>query len=511
MAQPDTLSKLSLDTFAKYAVNLITKLIEAEAPDDGIQNVELVCLQNLFNGSPLPNKLIDLTVNRILTVLDEFLLELECKKYINKHLLSKALKSLVSRMNGKIQPESYFFKCAHKYGSAKFKSFMINNILATKRKYSLKMKVLNYQHARNSLPYRINDMRLIDPVLFSIRSHHAYTKPITCVSLSCCKYRIEAYALTQLHNLEDYQGFCDDKLISVMLSSCKSLKCLKFVYYSDVTDKSVQNFLKFECLEYLDIVNTEITSEGVTTLLNGLLEKGTSSRLKRLHFKDATLDHLNILQNLPELKVILSMNEDIHDNRALLSGLGRIKNIQGIRSSLGNYYLSHVISVLGIHLIYLSINITYTSLSTEMNVIRMIGKNCSLLKCLHITSSFNHPRESSDVTLNGFESVTCLKFKEIGEGDIERRAESGLLRCLLPKCIGLKKMSFISSRAMQSKTNFVRKLLVLNPMKDIEEVYLHAKNYSVEDDLQASDLLFTNCLNLKVVGGLKVISRGDRK
>ncbi|KAJ9577421.1 hypothetical protein L9F63_005992 [Diploptera punctata] len=98
---------------------------------------------------------------------------------------------------------------------------------------------------------------------------------------------------------------CSDDILEVLSDSCKNLKKLDVRNSTDVTDRSVEVIWRFKQLKYLDIINTSITSDGVSKIMSGehdlkvLKVELLSDQVEVLprSFPNLTLIHVRFLEN----------------------------------------------------------------------------------------------------------------------------------------------------------------------------------------------------------------------
>lgn len=149
MTQPESLSKLALDCFAKYVRELLFKMLVAgDSHDYWINSAKPICNQLQYQlVHTVPSPLADQVTNRLLMCLDDVCSQLEVlgQPSLNVEVLQNALNSIIHPDVKRIQPVPSSLRCSDVFQETIYKSPIFVSFLTRKIQTCNKLKVLNEQ------------------------------------------------------------------------------------------------------------------------------------------------------------------------------------------------------------------------------------------------------------------------------------------------------------------------------------------------------------------------------
>ncbi|KDR21533.1 hypothetical protein L798_01685 [Zootermopsis nevadensis] len=185
-------------------------------------------------------------------------------------------------------------------------------------------------------------------------------------------------------------------------STCRKLKVLDVAFSSRITNISIGAILKLVCLEELNILDTSISYEGYTKLINGLSRNTVNESLLKFGCSRLVTSHFHLLLNGFQNLVEISIKRCCCD-----SAVAGLQNLQTVRFT--DFWFSDIqalIVIKGSQLLELQLKNV-----GDINL-KVIDENCLSLKHLPISGYVRHvPQfENNDDPLPGFQSSHHLSL-----------------------------------------------------------------------------------------------------
>ena len=505
MAQPESLANLSLEALGKYACSLTCHLVVLPFKDikykkrknrtTDFQILVKTCRKfHKMIVENIPVTLANEVTNKLLSYLDNMDTRFDTIQSItfSEYVFKEIAKSIVHPAVTRIEPEHGLLDCSDIFSHNSFKNTLLTHHLLKVIDSLTNLKVLNI---RNSME------------------------------------RIDVSGIKFSPYLEEFCGECNDEGLEKLANSCKYLRSLDLCSLRDITNASIPTILKMTHLQKLNIAHTSFTSDGITVLLNALVEKGEASKLKCLVFSKYTPQHLRILENLPNLKV--SLQHDYYTFFLTLdifkmSDLYSLKNLHGLEITSSLRDLNDLLREIGHQLVFLEVTIEIIDVDEQNNVtdasdMLLIGQYCKKLRCLHISGTvygFPSMKNYTRRPLPGFQTITCLKLEvESGEKSVNTSPHKDLLYFLISQCVNIKKLTVPVDVCFFGKYELMCSVIQADFMKNVEEVYfkLCCCECTFEDagdmasdhdrDNEVVQMLIDHCPKLRVVGGVPGLNK----
>ncbi|KAJ4446601.1 hypothetical protein ANN_13298 [Periplaneta americana] len=294
-------------------------------------------------------------------------------------------------------------------------------------------------------------------------------------------------------SLREFCGKCNDKELNVIAKCCPQLMHLQLLDTDSLTDASIDSFQNFKRLETLCFGRTELSRKGFRKLIPRLMEMKS---LVYLTFRSFTVFKSSSLVALVNTFPDICIVGYIWDyNFQLLLNLQQLKGLRLVAFS-ANFRL--YFPIFGTELVYLNIN--FNNENIDLSHIILIGNVCKKLKCLKISAYVCIFSENSSISLPtpGFESLVCLNT-DFDSPNILTAAHVKLTHYLISLCLNVKRL-FVGLTHFYSKFDLLSKVLAVNPLISLEEIYWKYECVNCNDS-DVARLIVKMCPNLKIVSG----------
>ena len=271
--------------------------------------------------------------------------------------------------------------------------------------------------------------------------------------------------MKQFAHLENLtvQSKCTNEIISAVSRCCKKLKLLDISGSFSVTDASVEDIVKLDLLQSIDVTHTGLTDAGRTRLLSGLSQHSPQC-LKSYacnHICNSEIDVL--VNNFPKLNSLSVRFINININLEIFQ---RFNDLQIFKTDnyLHNFHRD-LTQFVGRNLVELQL------VGYELNVSHLV-EGCPLLTRLTLKMDCIHP-ENEILTFYKLKHLTLVTNNSVGT--------AFLLTC----CPNLVSLQLMTIPAFYNQ--FYLEMAVLkNPLKYLKELSIG----SISNDLPPATLWF---------------------
>ncbi|XP_069683887.1 uncharacterized protein [Periplaneta americana] len=278
--------------------------------------------------------------------------------------------------------------------------------------------------------------------------------------------------------LEEFSyRFCEDEELDALSKTSTKLKRLDLTD-SYLTDVSIDYILRFKHLEELVINCVLITQDGITKLLTGLAKTDETvastnppELLKSFGCNNPSVSNLNVLADkFPNITSLSLRN--VQCSLTALKSLKRLTKLS-LRTVIF-CFIEELLREIGSQIMCLNLRDVH---DTDL---RVIGENCSALKCLHLSfikflglQDYKFVEYSEKFPLPEFRALTCLELKLF---------DDNFSQYIMSRCGNVKKL-FLSDGGSQTLINI---LLQRKQLMSLEQLFF-TESQNVDIVVQFTD------------------------